>query len=255
MWCHRMAPVSWVSLSWCGSWGVARCHCHCTAPGVVHTVTMTALSHSCHAVLPCSPAVLHSATVAPWGVTGCHCHHAAHRVSLSPQGCRLPRSVTAAPVGCHTESSSVPSAWDVTQCYVTAWPTGCHPVSPSLPSCSISPSVAVTAWPTGCHPVSPSLHGLGCRTPSLCRIPHSACPMGCHPAPPCILGCVTPHPHRPRGTLGTAQQLPAAQVPATQRPPGGNSSPSPSPLPTHSHGRLQLPGEQPFPITHKPGSN
>lgn len=237
MWCHCMASVSQVSLSWRGSWDVARCHCHCTAPGVAHTVTMTALSHSCRAVLPCTaplllPGVSQGVTVSAQR-TGCHCHRGA--------------------AGCHAASLQLP--WVVIQSHHQC---PVHGMSPS--AMSLHGPRGVTRCHRHCrpavyHPVSLSLHGLGCHGPSPCRIPRSACPMGCHPAPACILGCVTPHPHRPRDTLGTAQQLPAAQVPTTQYPPGGNSSPSPSPLPTHSHGRLQLPGEQPFPITHQPGSN
>lgn len=119
--CHCMASVvAGVTITaWppgCGNSVRVTAH----FPGVSHSVTMAAQPHSCHTELLCSPAVLHSSTVAPWSVTWCHCHRAVHRVSLSLWGRRVPRSVTAAPVDCHTESSSVPGAGAVTQCYVTA---------------------------------------------------------------------------------------------------------------------------------------
>lgn len=242
-----MALVSPVSLH-----GVCchRCHSHCMAPrvwhsvsvtahlpGVSHSVTMAAQPHSCHTELLRSPAVLHSFTVAPWGVTRCHCHRAVHRVSLSLWSRRVPRSVTAAPVDCHTESPSVPGAGAVTQCYVTAWPTGCHPLSPSLPAHSVSPSVTVTAWPTGCHPLSLSLHSLGCHTPSPCRTLPSATPCTSHGWHP--LSLRTPSVSHP---VPTGRGAPPGQHSRSQQPKSPLLPPHvplrghvPEPVPSASH--------------------
>lgn len=216
-------PVSQVSLSLHGPWGVAQCHCHCTDPGASHSVTTAAQSHSCDTVLLRSPAVLQSVTVAPWGVTWCHCHRAVHGVSLSLRGCGVPRTVTAAPMGCHTESPSMPGAWDVTQCYVTAWPMGCHPVSPSL-------------------------HGLGCHTPSLRRMLPSATPCTSRGLSP----SVTAHPPQ----LCHSPSPPAVGHPGDST--AGPSSPSPwgdatlGPSPPPPLSWILLPAEQPFPIAHQP---
>ena len=160
-------PVSQVLPSLHGPWSVAQCHCHCTAPRASHSVTVAAQSHSCHTVLLRSPAVLHGVTVAPWGVTWCHCHRAVHRVSLSLRGHRVPHSVTAAPVGCHTESTV--NAWCM-GCHIVLCHCMAHGVSPSVtvtavPQCitqcrchcmahGVSPSVTVTAWPGMSHTIT-----------------------------------------------------------------------------------------------------
>lgn len=118
-----------------------------------HSVTVSARSCTRGTVLQHSPA-------APplVGVTRCHCHRALHGVSLLLPGHGVPHSVTAAPMGCHRESVSLPGAWGVTQCHVTAWPTGVtqrHVTAvPQRMAQRCRQRVAC-----GCHPALLSLHG------------------------------------------------------------------------------------------------
>ena len=198
-----------------------RCHRSCMVPGVWHGVTVTARPPGRHTVSPW----LHS----PTRVT--QCYRAAlryctaslllpgcHMASLSPHGAQGV-TVTAGPPAatqCHCSSRGLSH-----RVIISAWCMGCHialchcmahGLSPSVtvtavPQCitqcrchcmahRVSPSVAVTAWPGVSHTVTVQ------DTPP-CHSPHIPWAVTqCHCAPP---GCAAPHPHRPWGTLGTAQ--------------------------------------------------
>lgn len=206
----------------------SHCHCvfpsvtqrRCAAPGVWRGVAVTAWPPRCHTLSPSlhGPARTGSRTAprhrtasprlpAPWGVTRCHYHRAVLRVSLSRHGHGVPHSVTAAPMGCHTESLSVPGAGDVTPRHVTAWPTGVtqrhrhcrpaayHTASLSLHGPRVSPSVAVAAWPTGCHSVTAQRRISPTATPL--RVPRAVTSVTARP-----WGALRPVPSLP--ALGTA---------------------------------------------------
>lgn len=240
MWCLCMALVSPVSLH---GPQCHRCHCHCMVPGVWHSVTVTARTpghhtvsprlHSptrvtrccCAALLYCRaslllPGVSHGVTVTAQ-CTGCHCHCGAagcHALSL-----QLPWVVTQSHRQClvHGMSRSAMSLhgpWGVTQCH-----RHCMAWGVTHRHCAGCSPVPPPARPVGCHPVS--LH-----------------------TPP---SCVTAHPHRPWDTLGTAQQVPAAQVP-------GGTQPWARPLRPPSAGSCCQPSSH-FPSltsrSHQPGSN
>lgn len=255
-WCHCMAPLSQVSLSLRGPWGVAQCHYCCMAPSVTG-VTVPTWSLGCDTV----SLSLHG----PWGITQCHrgCTVPLVSHSAAVQPCSIAQRHCCS-LGCHMVSLSPRSAQGVTvtaglpgarQCHcsscglshgvtVSARCMGCHIVLCHCMAHGVSPSVTITAWPGVSHTVT-AQDTPQCRP---LRIPWAVTQCRC--APP---GCLTPRPHRLWGTPGTAQRVPAAQVPATPNPtsPWGDTSRSPSPPPTQP-GRTLLPGEQPFPITHQP---
>lgn len=215
---------------------------HCMAPGVRRGVAVTAWPPRCRVLSPSlhGPARAGSRTAprhcaaspclpAPWGVTRRHRHRAVLRVSLSRRGHGVPHSVTAAPMGCHTESPSVPGAGDVTLRYVTAWPTGVtqrhrhcrpavyHTASLSLHGPRASPRVAVTAWPTGCHSVTAQLRISPTATPL--HIPWAVTSVT---ARPWGALCPVPVPASPGDSLGTGQ-CPRDRLPKGT---GGGRSPA-----------------------------
>lgn len=146
-----MALVSPVSLH---SICCHRCHCHWTAPGVWHSVSVTAhlpgvspwlhsptrVTRSCYTALRCCtaslllPGVSHGVTVTAQ-CTGCHCHCEAagcHAVSL-----QLPWIVTQSHRQCPVQglshnAMSLRGPRGVTHCHCHCRPTVHHPVSLSL---------------------------------------------------------------------------------------------------------------------------
>lgn len=139
------APVSRL-LSPRGPCSMAQCHHH-------HTVL-----HAWHS------AAAQPRGVTVHGVTWCHCHCTLHGVSLLLPGHGVPHSVTAAPMGCHTESLSLPGA-RVSHSAMSLHGPRVSPGLTSPPSRSASHSVAASAWPAGvtqhcCHCVAWGCHAV-----------------------------------------------------------------------------------------------